>query len=125
MQLWHAPPYMQGGDVHGAWYVKSPSSLLLSGSRLPRSRAPGPPLFDPAVDDRQREQRERRGAEQAADDHHGQRRWTSDPGPVANAMGIRLKIAMLAVMSTARSRVSHPRITASATDAPSARSCEM
>ena len=36
-------------------------------------------------------------------------RCTYDPGPVATTVGIRLKMAMLAVISTARRRVSHPR----------------
>jgi hypothetical protein len=42
------------------------AETALSQSNLRRS--PGAPLFDPAVDDRQHEQRERRGAEQTADD---------------------------------------------------------
>jgi hypothetical protein len=52
-------------------------------------------------------------------------RCTSDPGPVANTIGIRLKIAMLAVIRTALSLVSHPSSTARDTLSPAARSWAM
>ena len=39
-------------------------------------------------------------------------RWISEPGPVAKTIGTRLKIAILAVINTALSLVSHPSSTA-------------
>jgi hypothetical protein len=49
-------------------------------------------------------------------------RWISEPGPVANSSGTRPKAAMLAVISTGRSRRLAPSTTTSASGRPSARS---